>query len=453
MTGKHPEAHVQRIAFADNDPGSPLARFVVWSSLLFFLVVVAGTIVLHVDQLVVASGRVTRSSEAVIVQVAESGVIKQLLVEEGDVVSVGTVLAVIGREVADSDLQRVQREESLLRLQLRRVAAEISGQPFRIESEDAASESYDAIQQLFASNQAAFAAAVSSVAARIDEAESDMEAASHRVAELELLNAGQEDEIRRIESATTAGLLPQAELREMKRQAGAMSQRLQGERQSLLSSRARLAQERGQVDSLHTSRRQELEAEHVEFWQRLADVEAERVRISDIADRHEIRAPIAGVVQDIAIASEGAVAASGVALLTIVPTTGTPAIESWVENEDIAKLRVGMEARVKIHALNYQDFGLVPATLEAISPMAGEMPEQLPGAAATSELDQAMRARLGYKIKLSIDPALLPARLQHRVLPPGMLVSTEIVVGRRRVIEYLLSPVRRVIDESGREAD
>jgi HlyD family secretion protein len=164
------------------------------------------------------------------------------------------------------------------------------------------------------------------------------------------------------------------------------------------------------------------------------------------ADLHtellEVRAPQSGVVKDLAVHSPGAVLQAGAILLTLVPLGEPLVAEVSLKNEDAGFVFAGQLAKLKVAAFPFQKYGLWEASVAQVA------------ADATSPQPTQAEAAAPPSYRAIITPQSDPASDAQKSslhLQAGMRVTAEIHQGKRSVLEYLLSPVRRVAQEAGRE--
>ncbi|WP_114954960.1 HlyD family type I secretion periplasmic adaptor subunit [Sphingosinicella terrae] len=149
----------------------------------------------------------------------------------------------------------------------------------------------------------------------------------------------------------------------------------------------------------------------------------------------QLRAPVDGVVQQLAVHTVGGVVQPAQPLMVIVPLGSEVEVEAQVLNKDIGFVREGQPVRVKFEAFPFTDYGWIEGTVETISRDAVQ-DEQL-GLVYTA------RVRLGRNY------IMLGERRQ--AIGPGMAVQAEVRTGRMRIIQYLLSPISETVSEAGRE--
>jgi hemolysin D len=148
-----------------------------------------------------------------------------------------------------------------------------------------------------------------------------------------------------------------------------------------------------------------------------------------------LTSPVTGTVQQLAIRTTGGVVTAAQALLVVVPDDAEVTAEVTVENKDIGFVRVGQTAAVKLDAFSFTRYGTVPAQVVRVSS----------DAVVDEKRGPVFTAALRFRAAV-IDVDGRPVRLN-----PGMTVTGEVRTGERRVIDFLLSPIRRAVSESAGE--
>jgi HlyD family secretion protein len=125
-----------------------------------------------------------------------------------------------------------------------------------------------------------------------------------------------------------------------------------------------------------------------------------------------------------------------------------------VDTRDVARLHIGDRATIKLEALPWQQFGLAYAELKALTPdtLSDDNARETAEEGASSELKtQAKQSPLHYRARLELRETRFRNLPDGFTLRPGMRVVADIKVGRRPILDYVLNPITRVIDESLRE--
>ena len=164
----------------------------------------------------------------------------------------------------------------------------------------------------------------------------------------------------------------------------------------------------------------------------------------------QLRAPVSGTVQQLAISTVGGVVQPAQTLMIVVPDDADPVVEARILNKDIAFIREGQPVRVKLEAYPFTDYGIVPAVVESISRDAVDTSE--PGAAEQRDRNgRVVQPGLVYTTRIRLLRRSIRVAGRDQPIGPGLAVQAEIKTGDRRVIQYLLSPISRTLDEAGQE--
>jgi hemolysin D len=177
------------------------------------------------------------------------------------------------------------------------------------------------------------------------------------------------------------------------------------------------------------------------------------------SDRATLKSPITGTVQQLAVSTVGQVVASGQSLMTIVPADAPIEIEAMIQNQDIGFVNPGQEAVIKIDAFPFTRFGSINGKVQRVSRDAVEERDaQAMADPMTAARPGGAQAGVGQKGPTLVFPASI--RLESNTinidginvpLSAGMTVTVEILTGKRRAIDYVLSPLREVTASTARE--
>ena len=243
--------------------------------------------------------------------------------------------------------------------------------------------------------------------------------------------------------------------------------------QSLLETRTQLAGDEGRkleaeaaVETLRTERARQVEAfladneRHLADARRSADGKAQdAAKAQARLDRLTLRAPVDGAVQALAATNLGQVVMAGQEVMRVVPQGGELEIQAYILNEDVGFVQVGQAAVVKIDSFPFTRFGTVDGQVVSLAY------DAIPSTAANgvtadathqeSKRDTAPQAEpitdLVYEARLR--PVRTSIGVNGRAVPllAGMTVTVEVKTGRRRVLEYLFSPLIEVFSRAGGE--
>ncbi|QCI79910.1 HlyD family type I secretion periplasmic adaptor subunit [Hankyongella ginsenosidimutans] len=161
----------------------------------------------------------------------------------------------------------------------------------------------------------------------------------------------------------------------------------------------------------------------------------ELVKADDRSALQVVRAPADGTVQQLAVYSEGAVLKAADPILVVVPEGAPLVLEAQVLNKDVGFVRAGQAVTVKLEAFPFTRHGTLDGRVQWVSP------------------DAIQDEKLGpvYQARIAVAPPSTKVAATGVVVTPGLAATAEIKTARRRVIDYLLSPLERRLDEAGRE--
>ena len=422
------------------DAPSPLPRVVLWTVLALFAALAVWACLGRLDVVAVAEGRLVPRSQLRIVQPAEGGVIRELLVREGERVGEGQVLARMDVRAAEADATSVRNEVALRRLQLRRIDAELAGHALEAQPDDPPRLH----AQVEAQREARVRAHEASLAEQrtvIARARRDMQAAQETLAKIAAglpLLQEQEKAFDRLARDGYAGKLMLAqrsrERMEAEQELRAQEHRVEGARATIEQSERRIAQ-------ISAGYRAQLQGERVETETQLVRQEQELEKLEHRRRLAELRSPANGVVKDLATHGAGAVLAPGTVLMTLVPEGEALVAEVWLANQDAGFVAGGQRAKLKIAGFPFQKYGMLDARVLRVS------------ADSSERSGESQKTAGAYAYRAQLEPfsqELRVGEVRHALLP-GMQLTAEIRLAERTVLEYLLSPVQKIAAEAGRE--
>jgi HlyD family secretion protein len=427
----------------EREAPSPLPRMVLYVVSALVAAMIVWAFFGKLDIVAVSQGKLIPQSFLKIVQPAEAGIVREILVSEGAAVREGQVLVRMDTRISDADVLILQSELARKRLQLRRIDAELAGKPLvRIAGEPPELVAQVAAQ-LAARRQAYLDALGAEEALR---ARSEHDLASAREIEAKLMQTTpilreQEKAWDQLAREGFAGRLLALDRQKSRIEA---EQELKAQSRNIEGLKASIAQAQMRIAQIRSNYRQQLHNER-------ADTEALHEKLRQDWDkqqhRHELlelKAPHAGIVKDLATHTPGTVLAPGAIVLTLVPQDEPLLGEVWVSNADAGFIHAGQRVRMKLATYPFQKYGTLEGVVRQLSADAQDRNGAVEAAGKSP-------GELAYRALITLDAEYLDGAGQRLKLVPGMHVSAEVHIGRRSVLEYLLSPLQKVAAEAGRE--
>lgn len=425
-------------------PPSPLPRLVLWILLALFAIAIVWAAVGRLDIIAVAQGRIVPQSYLQIVQPAEQGIVKELLVREGDEVKVGQVLVRMDARLSEADIRTLRNELALRSLTLRRIDAEIEGKPLAPRKDDPP-ELFAQVDAQYRARRQAYLDALATEQSVLAKAEHDLKGAAEVQQKLEKMLPLYREQEEAFDKLSKEGYAGRLMVLEKSRDRIEKEQDLKAQEFTIASLRATIEQAHKRIAQLTSNYRRELQNERV-------DVEAQYARLEQDADKQstrrellELRAPQDGIVKDLATHTVGSVLSPGTVVMTLVPVNDPMQAEVWVTHDDAGFVAPRQPVKLKLATYPFQKYGMVDGEVKRVSPDASEIGDGRSGKAGESG------AGSGYRTLVSVKAPYLEADGKRYPLSPGMAVTAEINLGTRTVLEYILSPVQRTLHEAGRE--
>ncbi|MDB6369407.1 HlyD family type I secretion periplasmic adaptor subunit [Photorhabdus bodei] len=418
-------------------PPAPWARCTAMALTLFLLVVLLWSIIGRLDIHANATGRLLVSSHSKVIQSLEAGEIVAIHVRDGQRVKTGDLLIKLNPIGVEAELKELQEQLNFKRLEMARLQALLTDTPIE----------HFAVQEGMPQAQVELArehliSIWKEVVANLESLDSEMSvnqaSQSARNADITALEKLMTNIKVRLEASRTLAasqLLPKVELLEQEKE------KLEIER-TLSQQHAELTVLKEQYQVLKESRDRYLAKTRREYYDQLNETQTaiavmtqQLIKAGERRRLQSLRAPVDGVVQQLAIHTLGGVVQSAQQLMVIVPDDTSLEAEVMVLNKDVGFVHAGQLVEIKVDAFPYTRYGTIRGKVAHVSKDAVK-DEQL--GLVFPALIQMERS------SIAVD--------QHEVpLQAGMSVTAEIRTGDRRVIDYLLSPLQQYQSEALRE--
>ncbi|KLD78354.1 HlyD family type I secretion periplasmic adaptor subunit [Xanthomonas hyacinthi] len=421
-------------------PVSPTARWTMRLIIAFFCVALLWAVFGQLDIVAVAPGKTVVGSRTKVIQPAETAVVKRILVQDGQIVKRGQLLIELdatgtGADYAKAGDALVNARMAMLRLAAVAEALQAGKPPSMQTDASLPVDRFRTEQQLALSQFEAYQAKRHNLQAAISQRRAEIQTVQSLIGPLaesaKIATSRSQDYAKLVEGRYVGRhdyLLREQERIAAERDLASQRSRLQettsalkGAQEELLMLTADTLQQT--LDGLRQAHEQVQQ-----FAPEVAKTE-QRDRLM------QLRAPVDGTVQQLAMHTVGGVVTPAQALLAVVPSEEALEVEATVLNKDIGFVRPGQRATVKVESFPYTRYGYLEGTVQSVSHDAAQ--------------DEKMGLVFPTRVKLS-DPTLMIDGVKV-ALTPGMNLSIEIKTGRRRVIDYLLSPLHQHGHEALRE--
>jgi membrane fusion protein, adhesin transport system len=392
----------------------------------------------EVEQVVRAEGQVEPAGRVKVVNHPDGGRIAEIHVADGDVVAAGQPLVTFDGELIQAELAELTGRWQVKAAEAARLHAEATGGApvFDAELLQERSALVRQQQELLEMRRAAHASQVETLAQTAERRSSELESLA---AELNRFRSSQGlvgKEVTAVRSLAEKGLYPRLRLVALERELSDVVGNTKRAEARLAAAEAAVAEAKSTQLSLEREQRSAVLAE-------LAEAQAERDRLAEARRRAQallrntvVRAPVDGIVQELAVTTPGQSVGSNQPIMKLVPTGGGLVIEARVDNQDVGYLRIGQDARVKVRAFDFLRYGTLDGRVERIAADATVDPES---------------GTYPYRIIVRTDEADLGEGEHRLAVAPGMLVDVDLLVGERTILSYLTDRILRLREDAFRD--
>ncbi|MHB8708841.1 MAG: HlyD family type I secretion periplasmic adaptor subunit [Desulfuromonadales bacterium] len=412
-----------------------LVTVIVAALMLIFLVWATFT---KLDEVTRGMGQVIPSQRVQMIQNLEGGILEEILVQENQIVNKGDVLVRIDNSMAASQFRDVAGKAREYQASVARLQAEGEGRAFTMPEGLQQSDPQIASDQeaIYRARQQQMQSELGVLQSQQHQKQQEIAEMQSRLAQLERnleLTRQQRDIAKPL---VDQGVYARVDFLALEREVS----NLQGDIDALRLAipRARSASE--EISRRMSQRQAEYKAQSLdELNRRRVELKSLQEMMSagqDRVTRTEVRSPVRGTVKQLYLNTLGGVVKPGEPIMEIVPLDDTLLIiEARVRPADIAFLRPGQKAMIKITAYDFSIYGGLEGVVEAIS-------------ADTIEDEKGEHF---YKVKLRTQTGTLNYRGENLPIIPGMTASVDILTGKKSVLSYLLKPILKIKQNALRE--
>ncbi len=421
-------------------PTSPAARWTLRIIMAMFCVALLWATLGKLDIVAVAPGRTVIDSRTKVVQPVETGVVRRILVRDGQVVKAGQVLIELDPTATAADV--VKSRDALLnarmtsmRLRALDMAVQAGEVPVIPVEPDLPADRVLAEQMLARSQYEALQAKRHNLQAVISQRRAEWDTAQAAVKPLEesaRISTLRADDYRSLLEGNYVGRHDYL-LREQERIAGERDLVTQRNRLQEIRSAQRAAEEELRV-LMADFRQQTLDGLRA-AQEQIGQMTPEVSRSGQRDQQKILRAPVDGTVQQLAVHTVGGVVTPAQPLLAVVPSEEALEVEASILNKDVGFVRNGQLVTVKVESFPYTRYGYLTGRVVSVS----------------HDALQDEKLGLVFPVRIRLDSATLEIDGVTVRLTAGMNLNAEIKTGKRRVIDYLLSPLRQHAGEAMRE--
>ncbi len=431
-------------------PPSPTGRAIIWSIVLLFLIAVLWGFFGKIDIVAVAQGKIIPSGRVKTIQPLEIGTVKAIHVQEGQMVSQGDPLIILDSTATQADVNRLQQQLEKTQLQQARqsIFHQLLNQPelpdnwpqqaeagFKLHTTATNQQQIARQQQLLNEQLNEYSFRRISLYNELEKQRAEQESIQATVDKFKRTLPLITERTKSLEKLLTKHMVARSKYLELEQERIEQEQDLATLKAQHRELDAGIKASEAKLHSIKAEAQKNNLAEMNETALQIATLQQELIKAKQRNQQQAILSPIDGTVQQLAVHTIGGVVTPAQELMLIVPNESALEVEALILNKDVGFVSEGQVAEVKIDTFNFTKYGMIDGEITHLS----------------NDAIQDENLGLVYMAKVLIDKSSMWINDKEVNLSPGMTTTVEIKIGKRRIIEYFLSPLLRYKQESIRE--
>jgi hemolysin D len=431
-------------------PPARLPRVVLYLVAILFALLTLWSIFGKLDIVASAEGKLVPQTYVKIVQPADAGIVQEILVREGEHVNAGQILMRMDTKDALADQATVQTELQLRSLQLRRIDAELGNKALVKQNDDPA-DLFHQVQAQYDDRRHAYTDALGEAQDSLKKAQRDYDSGKEVLAKLKEVTPLLKQQADSYTDMGKEGYVPMVQVRDKQRDYLEKARDLTAQEATLASLEAAVSAAGKQVAELTSKYRSDLQNERIDAEGQYRKYQQDMVKQVHKTGLLELKAPQSGIVKDLATHTAGTVVQPGTVLLSLVPENEPLMAEVMVKNDDVGFVYPHQKVKIKLTAYPFQQYGMLDGEVITVGADSSDGGQNNGNNQESSRDKDKPQTQMIYKALVALNTQNLDTGKDKYRLMPGMQVVAEINQGKRTVLEYLLSPLAKTVQESGHE--
>lgn len=434
---EHEKEFLPAVLEVTETPPSHAARLLMYIIMLMFTVLILWSVIGKIDIIATATGKLMPASNIKTIQTLTDSEIEEIYVQEGQYVKEGQDLIKFNQTEVLANINRIENEIKALEISVARLQALLTDNPEENFIYDETIDEYLIRMHsgLLKSQMTEKSAKIEVLNGQIAKAEKEKDTIQADLQRIEKLLPSVQERIEKKKILVDKKLLARLTFLEQEEELT----NLQEQRNVQVK---KMAETEANIESLKKELRQylaefdkNLMQELTDDREKLASYQQELIKYEEALKRTVVKAPLSGYVQQLVYHTKGGVVETAKPIMNLVPEDYKLEADVMILNKDIGFVRPEQDVEIKIDSFPFTKYGTIKGKVRNIS-----------GDAVQDE-----KLGLVFPSRLTLLDNKILADGQIVQLKPGMSVTAEIKTGKRRVIEYLLSPVMKYLNESMRE--
>lgn len=403
------------------------------------LIIIIWIVLAKIDVIAQATGQITPDGKLKTINVVKSSIVKKIYVHEGQEVKEGQLLAQLDSSEAVSQNQFDLSQQKQNQLNLLKIEAQLKGKG-KIAVDDLTQYSKEEIEQANDELKTRIFNHENELAQNQAQAlqnQADLNALQLQLKQLRESEKFWQQQKSSFEDLNKNGFVSDMGAQEKIREAQEKIKDVSIQESKISSLQAKSIEYEKNREKIKSSYRENLYLEKNQLMEKQFQTIDGLNKSSHEIFINQVVSPVDGIIKDVNITNANMTIGENAVMLTIVPKKDSLQAQVYLKNEDIGQLHVGQDVKVKVASYPFQKYGFVKGKVSYIEP----------DATALGDTKNPVSQTYGYKINIELEHDYVGAHQQQKLLP-GMSVQADIVLDKRSIWDYLVSPLKTIQEEA-----
>ncbi len=380
-----------------------------------------------IDEIARGDGDIIPTGQNQMVQNLEGGIIKEIMVKEGDIVKKGQLLVRIDNQKSLSSFDANTIKADSLEAKIVRLEAESTGKKFLPSAllQKRIPNFIKNEKSLYKINKNQLRSKISALNEKLKQKKSELKEARTSMADTKESLSFITKELKMTKPLVKKGIKPKIEFYQLQREANDIRQKYNGIKLSIPRLKSSIKEVKNTIEEAKFGFRSDAKSQLNETIAEFKGFSVNSTALQDQVKRTLVKAPMNGTVQKLFVNTVGGVIQPGADILEIVPSDTNLLVEVKIKPSDIAFIYFGQKAVIKFTAYDFAIYGGLEGEVVLIS--------------ADTITDQ--QENVFYTVRLKTKRNFLGSEKKPLKIIPGMTVSADIITGRKSVLDYILKPI------------
>ena len=380
-----------------------------------------------IDEIARGDGEIIPSGENQIIQNLEGGIVEEILVHEGELVSKGQILIKIDNKKSSSSFSSNAVKADALQAKIARLRAESKGVKFNVDKQLKKRIPYIVGNEksLYETNKFQLGSKIAVLKEKLIQKEHELTEAKSQMKHLKASNRMIQEEVRMTQPMVAKGVRSKIDFLKLKREANEIESKYDATKESIPRLKSAIKEVKSSINEANYMFKADAKVKRNEALAELRSLRETSTALQDQVSRTVVRSPMKGVVQKLFVHTLGGVIKPGEDIMEIVPSDQKLLVEVKIKPADIAFIYFGQKAIVKFSAYDFSIYGGLDGKVVFIS--------------ADTEKDE--KDNVFYKVRIETEKNHLVRNGEELKIIPGMTLNVDIITGQKSVLDYILKPI------------